>query len=492
MPNPPQLTINAQGREQIINAEKNIKLFRTPADSAIPNPSNHTYQINVFFDGTSNNGPLPASDEVPTNVYNIYQKLNNINKTNNAETNNIYARGIGASTTKSADQVSDFELNGLQQGFVIGDDLRQLNAAYQEYLKKAKYILTKDPDAIIIVNTIAFSRGAAVGREFINMVDQFGVPKGNIVEKSCTQLDRSNPRPRYVTLYYQEAEGNEFLRKPGDVKQNALIYDTVPTGMDYTTNANVYGQKSTYPKSGKPTFRLGIPASVVSAVQFIAQDEMRDNKFAPVSIKTSPDNMNDFRLLEIALPGAHADIGGSYRTGPSSTYQYFSELYLSKLGILPQSMISPKPDMPLTINDSRWNEIIHLLKLRPDQRPPTELLIRDRPITFVTNSYPSDDQVQQIAMQHANRSLIENQPYRKGQLSVDMTYHQILGEAQGRLSVNSISEPILEPFATWATQSINKAKETLASIQTHATAPTAPLSQPKQNSAIDQNNIAPP
>lgn len=108
--------------------------------------------------------------------------------------------------------------------------------------------------------------------------------------------------------------------------------------MNVVNEANKKDEKFLYQKHREPPFRMGIPASVVSGVQLIAQDEMRDDKFAVWSIKRSPEDMRDFRLLEIALPGVHADIGGSYKTGPSKMYQYFSKhktSFIEKANFLP-------------------------------------------------------------------------------------------------------------------------------------------------------------
>ena len=59
-----------------------------------------------------------------------------------------------------------------------------------------------------------------------------------------------------------------------------------------------------------------LPPSVVSGLQITARDERRD--LFPVKDIIDPRRTPDGRLLNLVNPGAHSDIGGSYRLGSLS------------------------------------------------------------------------------------------------------------------------------------------------------------------------------
>ncbi|TWQ85144.1 DUF2235 domain-containing protein, partial [Xanthomonas vasicola] len=54
-----------------------------------------------------------------------------------------------------------------------------------------------------------------------------------------------------------------------------------------------------------------LPPSVVSGLQLTARDERRD--LFPAKDIIDPGRTPDVRLLNLVNPGAHSDIGGSYR-----------------------------------------------------------------------------------------------------------------------------------------------------------------------------------
>lgn len=144
---------------------------------------------------------------------------------------------------------------------------------------------------------------------------------------------------------YQTYEGDNLVTKyknyivePGKVNIGAsVLFDTVSTGVGGLYN-------------------LSIPAANVSnTLHLTARDE--DRTFFPLVSAVDRDNPNDPRVLELRLPGAHSDLGGSYDVGGLGHMNLkLAYTYLDRLGVpmapFPKAC-EPNPDS-FVIHDSRW------------------------------------------------------------------------------------------------------------------------------------------
>ena len=154
----------------------------------------------------------------------------------------------------------------------------------------------KNPNIDIKIVVLGFSRGAAIGRYFMNLISD-----------KWTYDD------------------------PTTVRTYGLLFDTVATSV---TNE----------------LMLGIAPTSDYLVHIIARDERRemfpviiDNDLAYEARKL--DNLvTTPRLAQLTLPGVHSDIGASYKSGVGTFYRYLGEIILSHYGLLPQPVRSFNED----------------------------------------------------------------------------------------------------------------------------------------------------
>ncbi|MES2260581.1 MAG: hypothetical protein V4724_18830 [Pseudomonadota bacterium] len=164
--------------------------------------------------------------------------------------------------------------------------------AADELMVKAKELLNAEPQTEIRVFVTGFSRGSAIARHFMNLVDQ-------------------------------RAQASETMRN--HIYFYAILFDTVPTGQTDTLD-------------------LPIAPSLDYLVHFVARDESR--VFFKPLVDRAPASAYRFsgegifpipeRINEIPLPGAHSDIGGAYEHGIGAMYQQLSEELLFKMGLINQ------------------------------------------------------------------------------------------------------------------------------------------------------------
>lgn len=146
----------------------------------------------------------------------------------------------------------------------------------------------------IRVLVIGFSRGAAIGRHFMNLVSKTWPPNA--------QLNNAGAQ-------------SQVVRTVG------LLFDTVATGKERS-------------------LQLGIAPTTDHIVHLLARDERRglfqvvvdyDQDFF---IVPAGELRHSDRLTEITLPGVHSDVGGSYLDGLGSAYRVLAEQILVELNLL--------------------------------------------------------------------------------------------------------------------------------------------------------------
>lgn len=158
----------------------------------------------------------------------------------------------------------------------------RMEEMYLQFIQKAAMWLRENPDADIRVAAIGFSRGAEQAAGFTRLVDERGIqdPRDmGVVRGRDGHIERLDPaRPP--------------LREPGTVVQAVGLFDPVGTGTPRDHDRR-------------------LPPSVVSGFQITAEDERR-NLFQSTRV-LDPGVTGDGRFLNVAVAGAHSDVGGSYR-----------------------------------------------------------------------------------------------------------------------------------------------------------------------------------
>ncbi|MBS1140345.1 MAG: hypothetical protein H6R13_1798 [Proteobacteria bacterium] len=160
--------------------------------------------------------------------------------------------------------------------------------------KKVEGSWAQSPNLEIRVLVLGFSRGAAIGRHFMNLVSQ--------------------KWPPYISPG-EIRDGHQIVRTVG------LLFDTVATGKE-------------------TALELGIAPTTDHLIHLLARDERRglfhvvvDDDWDFISLPSSDCRHSD-RLTEITLPGVHSDVGGSYLDGLGSIYRVLAEQILVELGLL--------------------------------------------------------------------------------------------------------------------------------------------------------------
>jgi hypothetical protein len=151
---------------------------------------------------------------------------------------------------------------------------------YDRFIRKAREWREEDPEAQIRVVATGFSRGAEQAAGFTRAVHERGIqdPAGEKIHHHFFGKD---------TVTYN----NPPLVAPHQIPQAVMLIDPVGTGRPYDRNRQ-------------------LPPSVVSGFQLTARDERRDAFASTLIIPLGASE--DGRFLDVIVPGAHSDLGGSY------------------------------------------------------------------------------------------------------------------------------------------------------------------------------------
>ena len=164
-------------------------------------------------------------------------------------------------------------------------------------LRRLDNLLNKDIDSVII-DVFGFSRGAALARAFVNIVNEKRFDNSFKRLKACPSL-----KVRFVGIY--DTVGSFSL--PGDDK------DPYNFHLDTTKARYIY--------------------------HMTAQDELRKN-FDLQSLKRKSGEMLVFPIeetrrwmVEESMPGVHSDVGGGYSSNPEqgNDNNELSRVYLEKM-----------------------------------------------------------------------------------------------------------------------------------------------------------------
>nr|WP_304383033.1 DUF2235 domain-containing protein [Xanthomonas vasicola]MDO6970374.1 DUF2235 domain-containing protein [Xanthomonas vasicola] len=243
--------------------------FQAPLLVSQKNP--HTRLFVACFDGTGND--KYKDPEHITNIGTLYDQVQAAKKSNVRNIGGYYVPGVG-----TQDDAFTRDLDG-GLGYSYG---RRMEKMYLEFINQANDWKIEDPKAEISIVSTGFSRGAVTAAMFTRMVHERGI---------------QNPKDMKI----DRGQDGEILKltpihpplvPPGRVAQAVGLLDPVATG-----DMNLRDTR--------------LPPSVVSGLQLTARDERRD--LFPAKDIIDPGRTPDGRLLNLVNPGAHSDIGGSYR-----------------------------------------------------------------------------------------------------------------------------------------------------------------------------------
>ncbi|QCZ94417.1 DUF2235 domain-containing protein [Salinimonas iocasae] len=267
-----------------------------------PNNKKIIYYV-VAFDGTDNDKDDITDGSTQTIVAHLFDLLHGVNGYDGK-----YYSGPG-----THGGIINSRFDAAKCFSCVETAERALNEL-SKYLDNA---VQQSQDLELRVLTLGFSRGAAIARHFMNQVS-------NKFQTSLV-VDQKNP-------------GGVLVRTSG------ILYDTVATGVIEQLD-------------------LGISPSTDFLLHFIANDETRrlfpvvrdfDVDFFPLPGDVSflsfhtckpPRISTSNRMVQMALPGAHSDIGASYESGLGAYYRLYGEIALLKMGLIEKDRYQLKPNI---------------------------------------------------------------------------------------------------------------------------------------------------
>lgn len=232
----------------------------------------HTRLYVAAFDGTGNDKGN-ASLGPPTNVAILYDQVHGL-----AGDGHVAAGYVAGPGTQHR------WLENKVDGATGHSYDARLEEMYLKFCQQAKRWINDDPDAIISLADVGFSRGAEEAAGFARMVHERGIR-----DPTGTQMHRDRDGLIDRIQYRTDLPP---LRPPGSIAQTELLFDPVGTG-----------DPSRHDR--RP------PPGVLSGLQIYAEDERRD-LFASSHV-IDPGPSADGRFLGVVVGGAHSNVGGGYR-----------------------------------------------------------------------------------------------------------------------------------------------------------------------------------
>lgn len=237
--------------------------FKTPI--LIHAGNSHERLIVIAFDGTGNN--KVTDPKHATNIAKIHDEIEALNQSGNRQ---IYSRYV--------------EGPGTQPGWLsaatdslLGHTYEQnIKTAYKDVVRQTNAWVRSDPDAVVRVHSIGFSRGGSQAAGMARYLDEKGIPDLSSATKGADE-----------SVIY-----SRYLIEPGKIVQTMGIFDPVATGVPMK-------------------FDRRPPPSLVNGFQMTSSDELR--KLFPSDQILPPGLSDDGRFLNVMVPGAHSDVGGGYQ-----------------------------------------------------------------------------------------------------------------------------------------------------------------------------------
>jgi uncharacterized Zn-binding protein involved in type VI secretion len=245
--------------------------------------SGKTLRLGVFFDGTGNhrgNDQFLADRDVTnvTKLHDLYRER--------ANTRRIYVRGPGTIDGKHT-----------PDGFQAPEDLMGMGLGIgpEGGHDRIEFAITRMRDEInvgdydeVVFDVFGFSRGAALARHFVNLVNE---QPETVLLPQFDDVSLFPPMVRYKPVSAFPAGLKVRVNFVG-------LFDTV--GSFYMPGNDV-----------NLDFNLNLsPGSAKRVVHLTAYHEIRKN--FPLSSIMDANGNGPSHFTEIAVPGAHSDVGGGY------------------------------------------------------------------------------------------------------------------------------------------------------------------------------------
>lgn len=256
--------------------------------------------IGVFFDGTGNNkeNDRGSTSRAMTNI----AKLSELYKEDlNKHIYNLYIEGIGT-VTKGDDSILGL---GFATG-ATGGEARLHEARYRLHTEILEQLPTNIGE--IVFDVFGFSRGAALARHFVNMINH-GLPDFNGKKETVSLWDvQLNPNLLMARKPYSQHQGGG----KGPTRRMVDIYPSsrVKTRVRFVGLYDSVGSFYWPGNDDEGNFNLNLKAESAQYVyHLVAGQEVRE-KFPLTSVKNGPSAPEHF--VELTGVGVHSDIGGGY------------------------------------------------------------------------------------------------------------------------------------------------------------------------------------
>lgn len=260
---------------------ENAQTLPRAAPGACATCPQEVVRIGIFFDGTGNHKDKDEATNSTTNV----AKLWCVYQHDEAKLARAYYHGVGSAGW--------YDFLGKIGG--AGGKSR-----VERHLEIASAFFTRDSNGAAVekvIDVYGFSRGAAIARDFINEVRNRGLPDREQPPESYEYVDMGPDMPPVRVPVYPRIRG---------VRAGVMgIFDTVSSFGIGGNNVDI-GYNFTVDQF-----------YIHKVIHLIAEDETRSN-FCLQSIRgedaqgPEPLPHEGTRMIELALPGAHSDIGGGY------------------------------------------------------------------------------------------------------------------------------------------------------------------------------------
>ena len=346
----PYYEADARRLESYVNAAEALAQFQAPVLVHAGDQHEHLYV--AAFDGTGND--VFKDPEHATNIAKIRKQIKDGGSDQIAVG---YVPGPGTQDSYLVRTLDGINGNTYDE---------RMETMYKMFIEHAMEWKRRDPDAVIRLADIGFSRGSEQAAGFARLVHERGIqdPSGAV----------------YTRDQHGQIKHVEYTRPPlvapGQVAQVVGLFDAVGTGEPVRDHDR------------------RLPPSVISGFQIISADERR-GLFKSDRI-IDPGMTPDGRFLGVVVAGVHSDVGGSYhRDGLAIRSDNLMVDYLNALSDQSFLQLQAVPDDPRlnVVHRSEDGMLIYRLGHKVDRLSPegyNELLVPRRGAGKVSDPYDAE------------------------------------------------------------------------------------------------------
>lgn len=355
------LSVYADDREKLAPFQEPVLLHAN-------NPHERLYI--AAFDGTGNDKFHDPEHE--TNVGLVSDQIGALKLAGDPRVGGDYVEGPGTQQHAPFTRL----LDGMF-GYTVDERAEQM---YKLFIEQAKQWRHDDPDVVIRVASMGFSRGGEEVALFARLLEERGIqdPSG----------------AKYTYDSHHQIKHVEYTKPPlvppHQVAQAVAMFDPVGTGSAMHDDRR-------------------LPPSVVSGIQFTAMDEHR-GLFKSDRI-IDPGITADGRFAGVYVPGAHSDVGGGYnRNGLAIRSGNFAIDYINGLSDVPILAKTAEPDDPRlnVIHHSQEGMFLYRVAPKIDRLAPdgyNELEVSRHAKAHVTDAYNAEPRNEALNAQFERQAM---------------------------------------------------------------------------------------